>query len=74
MRLNELITAVQQYAKDADIQTLVNAYIFAAQAHNGQMRKSGEAYLTHPLAVAMILTDMKMDVDTHLVPLSTRCA
>ena len=64
MRLNELITAVQQYAKDADIQTLVNAYIFAAQAHNGQMRKSGEAYLTHPLAVAMILADMKMDVDT----------
>ena len=64
MRLNELITSVQQYAKDADIQTLVNAYIFAAQAHNGQMRKSGEAYLTHPLAVAMILADMKMDIDT----------
>ena len=64
MRLNELISAVQQYSSDADIQTLVNAYLFAAQAHNGQTRKSGEAYLTHPLAVAMILTEMKMDVDT----------
>jgi len=64
MRLNELISSVQQYSKDADIQTIVNAYIFAAQAHNGQTRKSGEAYLTHPLAVAMILSEMKMDVDT----------
>ena len=64
MRLNELISSVQEYSKDADIQTIVNAYIFAAQAHNGQTRKSGEAYLTHPLAVAMILSEMKMDVDT----------
>ena len=64
MRLNELISAVQEYAQDADIQTIINAYIFAAQAHNGQTRKSGEAYLTHPLAVAMILAEMKMDVDT----------
>ena len=55
MRLNDLINKVELYAPNADIQTIVKAYLFAAQAHNGQIRKSGEAYLTHPLAVATIL-------------------
>jgi GTP diphosphokinase / guanosine-3',5'-bis(diphosphate) 3'-diphosphatase len=64
MRLNDLINKVEIYAQNADIQTIVKAYLFAAQAHNGQTRKSGEAYLTHPLAVATILSEMKMDVDT----------
>ena len=43
---------------------IVDAYLYSAQAHDGQTRKSGEAYLTHPLAVAFILAEMLMDVDT----------
>ena len=43
---------------------IVDAYLYSAQSHTGQKRKSGEAYLTHPLAVAGILADMRMDVDT----------
>jgi guanosine-3',5'-bis(diphosphate) 3'-pyrophosphohydrolase len=42
----------------------MKAYLLAARAHAGQTRKSGEPYLTHPLAVAKILADMRMDVET----------
>ena len=42
----------------------MTAYLLAARAHAGQTRKSGEPYLSHPMAVAMILTEMRMDVDT----------
>lgn len=40
------------------------AYVYAAQKHRGQLRKSGEPYLSHPLNVAYILAQMNMDVDT----------
>lgn len=62
--IDELVKIVQSYAPDADIQLLVNAYFYAQQAHDGQFRKSGEDYITHPLSVAGILADMKMDVET----------
>ena len=64
MRVDDLVAKVQSYAPDADLEMLVNAYLYSAQAHDGQQRKSGEAYLTHPLAVAGILADMKMDLET----------
>ena len=64
MRVDDLVAKVQSYAQDADLEMLVNAYLYSAQAHDGQQRKSGEAYLTHPLAVAGILADMKMDLET----------
>ena len=64
MRVNDLVEKVQGYAQDADIRMIVDAYLYSAHAHSGQTRKSGEAYLTHPLAVAGILADMRMDVDT----------
>jgi guanosine-3',5'-bis(diphosphate) 3'-pyrophosphohydrolase len=64
MRVDDIIETVQTYSPDADIDLIMRAYVFSAQAHNGQMRKSGEDYLIHPLAVAGILADMKMDVDT----------
>lgn len=48
---------------DADLAIVERAYIFAAQAHQGQVRRNGEPYLSHPLAVAWILAvDMKLDV------------
>ena len=64
VRVNDLIEKVQTYSPDADIRMLVDAYLYSAHAHTGQKRKSGEAYLTHPLAVACLLADMKMDIDT----------
>lgn len=62
--IDELVKIVHSYAPDADIQLLMNAYFYAQQAHDGQFRKSGADYITHPLAVAGILAEMKMDVET----------
>ncbi len=61
VRFQDILEAVRQYAHEADIPLLRKAYIFAAVAHRGQLRKSGVPYLSHPLAVTRILTDMKMD-------------
>jgi GTP pyrophosphokinase len=47
-----------------DIEKLHKAYVYAAQKHRGQLRKSGEPYLSHPLNVAYILANMNMDLDT----------
>ena len=64
MRLNDILDTVGNYANNADLDVIMRAYVFSAKAHAGQVRKSGEPYLTHPLAVAGILSDWKMDVDT----------
>ncbi len=45
-----------------DLSSLDQAYRFSAQQHRQQKRKSGEPYITHPLAVAHILADMQMDL------------
>ncbi len=55
---------IKGYSPDADLKPVMTAYLLAARAHAGQTRKSGEPYLTHPLAVAMILADLRMDVET----------
>ena len=64
MRVDDIIETVRGYSPDADINVIIRAYMFSAAAHNGQLRRSGEDYLTHPLAVAQILAEMRMDVDT----------
>ena len=64
MRLNDILDTVGDYASNADLDVIMRAYVFSAKAHAGQVRKSGEPYLTHPLAVAGILSQWKMDVDT----------
>lgn len=53
----------------ANIDKLHMGYVYAAQQHKGQLRQSGEAYLSHPLNVAYILADMKMDVDSIIAGL-----
>jgi GTP diphosphokinase / guanosine-3',5'-bis(diphosphate) 3'-diphosphatase len=63
-RLNDLLDTIGAYAPDADLDLVMRAYFYAAKAHKDQSRKSGEAYVTHPLAVALILVDERMDVDT----------
>lgn len=62
--LNDIMDRIHRYSPDADLQPVLSAFALAARAHRGQTRKSGEPYLTHPLAVAMILADLGMDVDT----------
>ena len=64
MRLDDILEQVSGYAPDADTEVIIQAYFYAAKAHDRQQRKSGEAYFTHPVAVAGILADMRMDVDT----------
>ncbi|HTO52096.1 MAG TPA: bifunctional (p)ppGpp synthetase/guanosine-3',5'-bis(diphosphate) 3'-pyrophosphohydrolase [Myxococcota bacterium] len=60
-RINEIVDQVQNNVPDADIELLERAYVYSAKVHQGQMRLSGEPYLTHPLAVAEILANMRMD-------------
>jgi guanosine-3',5'-bis(diphosphate) 3'-pyrophosphohydrolase len=62
--ISEILETIRSYAQDAELEVVMQAYLLAAKAHAGQTRKSGEPYLSHPLAVAKILADMRMDVDT----------
>lgn len=62
--ISNIVDQVRSYSPDADVKCIMTAYLLAARAHAGQTRKSGEAYLTHPLAVAGILAGMRMDVET----------
>lgn len=63
IRLMDIQETVLKNNPEAQIDKLNIAYVYAAQQHRGQLRQSGEAYLSHPLNVAYILADMKMDVD-----------
>ena len=69
MRLNDILDTVKGYAPDADVDLVMRAYVYSARAHAGQLRKSGEPYLIHPIAVAGLLAEMRMDVDTIAVGL-----
>lgn len=57
----ELIAAASLYLRPADIEQIQQAYQVAARAHAGQQRKSGEPYITHPISVALILTEWHLD-------------
>ena len=61
MRQYELVERVQKYDPDANEDLLNRAYVYAMKAHGNQTRASGEAYFNHPLEVAAILADMKLD-------------
>jgi len=61
-RLHDILDMVAAYDPDADLDLIRRAYVFSARAHQGQTRRSGEPYLTHPVGVASILAEMKLDV------------
>ncbi|OIO74228.1 MAG: bifunctional (p)ppGpp synthetase/guanosine-3',5'-bis(diphosphate) 3'-pyrophosphohydrolase [Zetaproteobacteria bacterium CG1_02_53_45] len=63
-RIFEITERVATYAPKADLDRINRAYVFAAHAHAGQVRISGEPYITHPLAVADILASLGMDEAT----------
>ncbi|HEX9365697.1 MAG TPA: bifunctional (p)ppGpp synthetase/guanosine-3',5'-bis(diphosphate) 3'-pyrophosphohydrolase, partial [Vicinamibacterales bacterium] len=62
IRFEDLIEKVRATSPDADVELLRRAYMFSAYEHKGQVRHSGEPYLVHPLEVADLLADMKLDV------------
>jgi len=64
VRLGEIIDKVSSYNPSANLELIEKAYIFSAKVHKGQMRLSGEPYLSHPIEVAHILTNMQMDAVT----------
>jgi guanosine-3',5'-bis(diphosphate) 3'-pyrophosphohydrolase len=60
-RIEDIITALTQYHPDADVGFIQRAYMYSAKVHAGQVRKSGEPYLVHPLEVSFLLTALKLD-------------
>jgi len=64
MRQAALVEKVRAYDPGADEEVLNKAYVFAMQAHGPQKRASGDPYFSHPLEVAGILTDLKLDTPT----------
>lgn len=64
IRFEDVERKVERYHPDADIDLLRRAYIYSAKSHKDQVRASGEPYLIHPLSVAEILADLKLDVPT----------
>ncbi|WP_415717382.1 RelA/SpoT family protein [Roseibium sp.] len=69
MRQYELVERVTRYNPDADEALLNKAYVYAMQKHGSQMRASGDPYFSHPLEVAAILTDLRLDDATIAVAL-----
>jgi GTP pyrophosphokinase len=61
IRFEDLVDKVRSYSPDADLELLRRAYVFSAREHKGQVRHSGEPYLVHPLEVANLLADMRLD-------------
>ena len=69
MRQYELVERVRAYAPDVDEDRLNRAYVFTVQMHGAQKRASGDPYFSHPVEVAGLMTDLKMDEDTIITAL-----
>lgn len=59
--ISDLCEVLETYMPKAEVEGVYKAYIMAATAHDGQYRRSGEAYVFHPISVAMILAELKLD-------------
>src|SRR5665647_2199738 len=69
MRQYDLVDRVRSYNPDTDEDLLNRAYVYAMKAHGSQTRASGDPYFSHPLEVAAILTDLKLDDATIVAAL-----
>ena len=69
VRITDIVDKVMGYAPDADVDLLYRSYIYSGKLHAGQRRKSGEPYLIHPVAVADLLAELKLDVESIAVGL-----
>ncbi|MEM6513822.1 MAG: bifunctional (p)ppGpp synthetase/guanosine-3',5'-bis(diphosphate) 3'-pyrophosphohydrolase [Pseudomonadota bacterium] len=59
--MRQLVSTLGEYLPEERVEKIVGAYEYGAEAHEGQMRKTGEPYITHPVAVAQALADMRLD-------------
>ena len=64
--INQLISKLETYLPPEQVERVQEAYDFAFQAHDGQRRRSGEPYITHPVAVADLLADLRLDAQTMI--------
>ncbi|WP_434797561.1 RelA/SpoT family protein [Terrisporobacter vanillatitrophus] len=62
--LQEILDKIKEYAPNTDTTLVEKAYYLAKSAHDGILRKSGEPYIIHPIAVANILVEMQLDIET----------
>ena len=69
IRITDILEESQKYLSQKDLEMIEKAYIFSASVHQGQLRLSGEAYLTHPLEVTGMLVEMRLDTATLITGL-----
>jgi len=62
IRINNILDKIVEHNPEAELDVIERAYVYSARVHEGQIRLSGEPYLSHPLEVAGILADMNLDV------------
>ncbi len=62
IRITDIIDRINVYHPEADLDLVARAYVYSARIHHGQVRLSGEPYLSHPLEVAGLLTQLKLDI------------
>src|SRR5436190_13973826 len=70
LRFEDILDKVESYKPDFDEELLDRAFVFSAREHRGQIRSSGEPYLVHPINVAYILSDMRLDETRFAAPAS----
>ena len=68
-----LVRQVQSYSPGVDLERMERAFRFAEANHQGQLRKSGEPYITHPIQVAQIVAELEMDMDSVIAALLHDC-
>ena len=69
LRQYELVERVKAYDPDADEAALNRAYVYTVQKHGTQKRASGDPYFSHPVEVAGLMTELKLDQDTIITAL-----
>jgi guanosine-3',5'-bis(diphosphate) 3'-pyrophosphohydrolase len=67
--VDALLQEVSAYLKPEDVENIQRAVELSKSAHHGQLRQSGEAYVTHPIAVARILTSLHLDTQAIIAAL-----
>ncbi len=72
-RLDDILQKVQSYHPAGDLELIKRAYSFAANAHDGQLRRSGDPYVIHPLGVAAIIAELRLDVPSVCAGLLHDC-
>src|SRR5436190_3535187 len=73
LQITDIVERVHGYYPGADIDLIRRCYAFAAKAHDGQLRRSGDPYVVHPLGVAATIADLKLDVPSVCAGLLHDC-